>query len=276
MDIFAKNQDFLFGESYYPDGGEYGPVYHSHLGITYVKQGNVSIEIDGVLFDVQQDHIFLTLNRHSLDIKLPKGIQTHTFWCDTYGFFGPEESFEKIQALPKILKPSDIFISLIKLGVRLGYSKQSNLMRVRNSLGETVYNEYFRLAHLSNEDKPFPDSVIRIKQFIENNYSEPCRLQDIADNVNLHPNYLLRVYKKFTGNTPMQYIWQLRGEKAINLLSRSGLNVAEIAFQCGFKNPYHFSTFIKKHYGCTPSEFRKQKWSWENSKAKTRDDEKVY
>ena len=40
---------------------------------------------------------------------------------------------------------------------------------------------------------------------------------------------------------------------------QTGPTVAEIAYQCGYKNPYHFSRQVKTSYGCPPSELRRRK-----------------
>ena len=56
-------------------------------------------------------------------------------------------------------------------------------------------------------------------------------------------------------NAPLQYINTLKLQRAVELLSSKYYTVSEVAAQCGFANPYYFSTFIKRETGRSPSEF---------------------
>jgi AraC family L-rhamnose operon regulatory protein RhaS len=54
-------------------------------------------------------------------------------------------------------------------------------------------------------------------------------------------------------------LWNLRAEKGAFLLRQTGLSVSEIAYQCGYTNPFHFSRHVKAKYGHSPSDLRKLK-----------------
>jgi AraC family L-rhamnose operon regulatory protein RhaS len=44
------------------------------------------------------------------------------------------------------------------------------------------------------------------------------------------------------------------------MLHETGHSIAEIAYQCGFKTPFHFSRLIKIHFGVSPKTLRQQGW----------------
>ena len=49
----------------------------------------------------------------------------------------------------------------------------------------------------------------------------------------------------------------MRLKRAAQLMKDSDLNVSEISFKTGFANPKYFSICFKRHFGLTPTEFKK-------------------
>ncbi|MFC6102088.1 hybrid sensor histidine kinase/response regulator transcription factor [Olivibacter domesticus] len=60
---------------------------------------------------------------------------------------------------------------------------------------------------------------------------------------------------EFTGMTPVEFIRVAKLERAVYLLEKSGMNVAEVAYETGFANPNYFTKVFKAKYQLTPSEF---------------------
>jgi transcriptional regulator GlxA family with amidase domain len=56
--------------------------------------------------------------------------------------------------------------------------------------------------------------------------------------------------------TPAGYLWKVRANRGHQMLLRTGLTIAEITFQCGYKNPFHFSRQIRQQFGMSPTEVR--------------------
>ncbi len=71
------------------------------------------------------------------------------------------------------------------------------------------------------------------------------------------PNHLIKLFRERAGITPMEYLWQVRLDHAMTLLRKSGLSISEIAYQIGFKNPYHFARRFRARYGTSPRAFRR-------------------
>lgn len=66
---------------------------------------------------------------------------------------------------------------------------------------------------------------------------------------------LFRKFKSITGESPLQFIMQIRLRKSAELLHKRQNNINEIAYMCGFSDPKYFSTAFKKFFGITPTEF---------------------
>ncbi len=92
--------------------------------------------------------------------------------------------------------------------------------------------------------------------YIESHYKERFSLQAMAGELFVNGSYLLRVFKKYTGFTPLAYHNHVRCERAKELLSNTGECVSDIGEAVGFVSSAHFSHVFKKTEGCTPTEYR--------------------
>jgi DNA-binding response OmpR family regulator len=67
------------------------------------------------------------------------------------------------------------------------------------------------------------------------------------------------VYKRLfvlTGKTPIEFIRTLRLQRAAQLLEKTNMTVAEVAYETGFNNPKYFSKYFKAEYGKLPSAYQ--------------------
>lgn len=105
-----------------------------------------------------------------------------------------------------------------------------------------------------NDQKIIADKV---EHYIQQNYSQQISLLSISENFNVVLPYLSRVFKKYKGITPMDYIIHLRVEKAKELLKTNpSLSLKDIAQSVGYDDPYYLSRIFKSVTGKSPSEYR--------------------
>ncbi|MCX6970179.1 MAG: helix-turn-helix transcriptional regulator [Verrucomicrobia bacterium] len=72
--------------------------------------------------------------------------------------------------------------------------------------------------------------------------------------------HLIRLFRQHLGTTPMQSVWKRRVEAGAQLLRETGLAISEVAYQCGFQSPFHFSRMLRKHFGHPPRAYRRKMW----------------
>lgn len=115
-------------------------------------------------------------------------------------------------------------------------------------------------ANLKNKpQKKRTDSLTYIQttiQFIRQKYSDPIRIQDIADYCGLNRSYLTRLFKHATGYTPQEYLAQYRINQAKQLLEENGLSIQHIAYCVGYNDSFTFSKLFKRQTGFSPSDYR--------------------
>ena len=81
-------------------------------------------------------------------------------------------------------------------------------------------------------------------------------VSEVADHLNLTPDYLSTMLKSLTGQTTQQHIHNKLIEKAKIKLSTTNLSVSEIAYALGFEHSQSFSKLFKSKTKQTPLEFR--------------------
>lgn len=108
---------------------------------------------------------------------------------------------------------------------------------------------YSNLGHIA--------TVVLVRRFIDENFDRDLKLDDIASSRFTSKFYLLRLFKRYYGLTPWQYLTEKRIEKAKELL-RNGRSVTEACFDVGYESPSSFATLFRRRSGLTPSEFRQR------------------
>ena len=95
--------------------------------------------------------------------------------------------------------------------------------------------------------------------FLQQNYAEPLRLEDLSKQFHLSEKYLSRYFKQHFHLTVTQYLVHLRLTHACHLLETTDLPVTEVALQSGFSNVSHFIRSFHRTYQMSPLQYRKVK-----------------
>ena len=100
--------------------------------------------------------------------------------------------------------------------------------------------------------------VEKAQAFIAGNTYQQLTVKNVADHINLNPEYFTRLFKKETGISIKDYILQCKVAAAQDLLANSALPISLIALELGYENFSHFTQMFRKETGSTPSEYRQQ------------------
>ncbi len=94
--------------------------------------------------------------------------------------------------------------------------------------------------------------------YIENNFTEKIDLEKLSKIAGFSKGHFCRLFKQITGMSAIDYINNLKINKAFDLLKNSDLNITEIAVSCGFSDSNYFSRIFKNHKKISPLQMKKQ------------------
>lgn len=108
-------------------------------------------------------------------------------------------------------------------------------------------------------DKKLLDTkpIREAKQYIQDNYQMSITLEEVSSKVGFNSTYFCSLFKKDTGSTFLEYLSDIRMNKAKELLKETNLSIAIICEQVGYSDVKHFTKIFIKHTGLKPNEYRK-------------------
>ncbi|WP_118973873.1 helix-turn-helix domain-containing protein [Taibaiella koreensis] len=104
------------------------------------------------------------------------------------------------------------------------------------------------------------DTVIGIRRHINDHFDTGLSLDALSHAGFISKYHLLRLFKKYYGQTPKQYLRDKRIEQS-KLCLEKGMSVAETCYAIGWESPCSFSTLFRKKTGCSPTTFQKEQFS---------------
>ncbi|MCX7749819.1 MAG: AraC family transcriptional regulator [Clostridia bacterium] len=256
------------------------PNQHEFFEMVYIKKGNAIFEIAGEPAAIgPNDIVIIKPNQpHKFIVKSESGCE---FIVLSFKFISPKNTDYSEVSLEDFLKfitgrESGAFITLkvsqkneiITLLNRILKEKESNELD-SEFLNYLLVLELFVLlsrALKSEWENSIKEKSPKVKEligiavnYIRNNFERDISLGDIAKFVFLSPSYFTRAFKEEMGLSPINYLLQIRIERAKELLSDTELKISEIAQQVGFSNQQRFNEIFKKYTGLAPLQYRKQK-----------------
>lgn len=103
-----------------------------------------------------------------------------------------------------------------------------------------------------------PTKATLIMDWVETHFMEKCTLKNLAQELNLSPNYISRIFRAQTGGQLQEYIVCRRIKHSCEILRNSSVSIAEIAQASGFNDVSYFISCFKKLMKQTPLQYRKK------------------
>ena len=107
-----------------------------------------------------------------------------------------------------------------------------------------------------NTVKKIPEHLKYLISYIENNYAGPLTLDYLSEFSSISKYHLCRLFKKYLGFTPNEYIIRLRIENAKKLLKNTMLPANKIGSIVGIQDENYFYRMFKQRTGLSPHDYR--------------------
>lgn len=268
MQMFSRLSDFNFGDEIFEGHGRFVQVNYTSVTLFVVETGDLVIYSDGFPRKISTGEAALIRFQESFMAVLPSTQQTRVSWCESVNPPLTPLAIPLIEELPISFPATSRLRQLLGQGCMLDKQQADDLALrdLKNAMGLAVICDFLYEANMESEGPPIPKAIRRVKDYIDENYQEPCSLDALAEVAALTPSYLIKKFNKYYGVTPTQYLWHFRAKKGVELLEHSSQNVSVIADECGFQNANHFSRTIKKIFGDSPRSYRHRIWQEQSEK----------
>ena len=104
---------------------------------------------------------------------------------------------------------------------------------------------------ISIHDKNYK-KLIPVLQYINAHYTEKIQISELSKLIHVCDDRLIRLFKEVIGETPVEYIVNVRVEHALKLLMEEDLSITEIAEQSGFGSATYMTRVFKQKLGIPP------------------------
>ncbi|MFC4779433.1 helix-turn-helix domain-containing protein [Paenibacillus sp. GCM10023252] len=248
------------GTIVYPPGGRYGPRIQQDLQLVLLHTGSLQLTINGERHTIKPGQaVLLTPGQQEYFAFSDEGDSWHR-WITLHLAEPLDAKAEQLlQALP-FSQPISVELNRlldVLLTLMVNHEEGSAIMR---SLGYAAFQLYASELHQTKRLEDTHPSIVMAKSRIHSHYAEELRLEELAHEAGVSPEHLVRLFRGKEGTTPIKYLWHYRVLRAVELLTNTGLSIAEIASRCGFKTTFHFARMVRRQTGSTPTELRRSSW----------------
>lgn len=236
---------FVEGNEYIASAGDIFVLqgYQAHA----FKDAN-NLEIVNVMFDTNSKPTLI-------DVEALKKVPGYS------ALFILEPQYRNRHHFKNILRLNRKDLARIEFIINTMFLEQNNEnagyeIILKNKLEELVINLSREYSKLKSREAI---SLLRIGStidYLENNYEHDINLEFLADKSFMSVRNFQRVFKKATGQSPIDYLIHIRLEKAKQMLRESNEQVTDIAIQSGFNEYNYFSRKFKNVVGISPVKYR--------------------
>lgn len=250
-----------FGDVVYEPGGICGPRLQQDYQLVVVYEGEAQIMVDGQEHHLPAQHVALMQPHRQEHYRFAVGRRTHHSWCAVHpDLVLIQPQLALLDQAPFCVPLTAHMHGLIELGLSVPASALGSATGLLEQLGLAALHQFVFEADSAASQLDLPDAVRRAQQVMDARLAETLTLKDVAREVNVTPQHLIKLFRKHLHNTPARYLWQARVRRGVELLCATGLSVAEVAERAGFQNPFHFSRMVQQVYGHSPRDLRRQAW----------------
>lgn len=253
--------------------------WHNSFELIEVVEGKFYCNVDGSEFLINKGNICI-INRGRLhhiyteDHNAFKCRKKTIIFNPDY-FIKDQNIYEKY-ILPLLEKDAFAHIQFnIKKGIGLDINtlmKEIEALEDEKPIGyeleeySLIYKviRYLYLAYQSSKQSIHTayDANVQIQRnmtsFIHEHFGSKIGLEDIAEAGQVSKSTCIRLFHKYTGKSPIDFLNSYRLQMSAEKLVATSEQITEIAYACGFGQPSYFNRLFLKEYNMTPNQYRKQ------------------
>lgn len=262
--LLTYSSDFPV-ELTYMDACNTNRHWHSDPQIIFVLSGALEIALENESYAVGADHLLLVNANQIHEIHSSScSLFSLIFNCDWFhpqGLWENQPHFSCNSVVEEDQTPFFTVKQLIAYLIKVNCAENKDSFYLNCSILYHLFYELlsrFRTAGVkADRSRQNTDRLNRILEYLNQNYTKPLTLGQVADMNFLSSSYLSHYFEKQMGMTFTGYLNKLRLERSLSPLLNTRMSIESVAELCGFRDARAYTRFFKLQYGMLPSRYRK-------------------
>jgi AraC-like DNA-binding protein/mannose-6-phosphate isomerase-like protein (cupin superfamily) len=151
-------------------------------------------------------------------------------------------------------------IEKMKMICQLYYSRPSGFeMGIKSALYD-IFFHFFIAGKVAKGDVSGSQREIerfkKVFEYIKQSYALKVSIEELAEKSCMSKYHFIRIFKRMTGRTPLDYLNHYRIQQAAKMLEADKLKIIDIAYEVGINDCSYFTKLFHKYLGVNPSEYR--------------------
>lgn len=238
--------------------------YHTHT-VWMISKGHGEFIIDGKAYHAEPGNLFIIVPGMEVE-RTSDAMEPLEFYFSRFSYakvFLENEAWQ-FQDGAELTFPLSGMIQLQNPPVILNlFDRLNNLWKRRGPTitqrrSITFHELWLAVANDIRSQKVTGSTSLAIEatiDYIVSQYKKKLTLEELASMAGLSVSHYSRLFKKYTGHSPIDYLNHLRMDRAKELLILSDYRLKAIARSVGYEDEFYFSRIFKKMEGKSPSEY---------------------
>lgn len=250
--------------------------WHDQMEIIYIKKGHGYVTLEFSQYEVSAPTIVLILpgQLHSIEQYEQESMEYENIFFNT-DMLLPRNEDSTLPFLPPFTTGKSFYPAVFNQTFPY-YKDISSCIDACDEICKTkpigyelfikgkLYELFFLLhTHCETEQKALSHKSLNkmklILKYVEQNYMNKIKIADVAKIAEFSESHFMRYFKETMGKSFVDYLRNYRLTMAARMLLASESSILSISEETGFDNLSYFNRAFKKHYGITPSQYRKRK-----------------
>ena len=252
--------------------------WHEEAEFTLITEGSATYQINLCSYEVQPDDLVFIppLLLHSITRREEHPLYQSETYVFHMNFLGGNATdicsarylmplMNEELSVPCLIRPSHpAYVSLRKIFAQISSLFNDPIEGYELAIKALLLQVVFLLLQYGtrNEKRPLTtttasDKLKTVLDYIHLHYSESLTISELAGQCYFSEYYFMRFFKKHMNMTVVEYINNLRLEKAVELFEQENTSILEVSLAIGFHNLSYFHKVFKRKFHMTPKEFLK-------------------
>ncbi|WP_251551677.1 AraC family transcriptional regulator [Neobacillus muris] len=259
----------LAGSKTFPPGGRKRRKKTLYPSLWFITKGSGEIVMNGKKSELSPGKLVIFTPGMSCDKKSDSNDPLEIYFIrftyagafekkEQWYFKHPEEIHFPLQGVYTIKNSTGVaflFEEILSLSKRRGSAIAFKKKILFQELLLTLIQD-FHSQTISKDTKQVIEETI---DYISHHYHRAITLSDLAKMAGLSNSHYSRLFKKYIGYSPIEYVTHLRIDRAKELLAHSDRRIKEVSLSVGYEDELYFSRIFKKIVGVSPTQFSDEK-----------------